>query len=144
MKFTHASHKKRFLLTPPPPPKQPCVRPYQPWVGLLQDDPLPGQLLQPLRRHLLRAAMVRVRMFWSDPDPVFKTWSDPVSKTRSDPFSKHGRIRMFVAIFTIFCPFFCFLGRMQLLGDPKVTANLYCNFAYQYLEGCVICSMYMR
>ena len=25
-----------------------------------------------------------------------------------------------------------------LLGDPKVTANLYCHFAYPYWEGCVI------
>ena len=29
-----------------------------------------------------------------------------------------------------------------LLGDPEVTTNLYCNFAYLYWEGCVICSIY--
>ena len=27
-----------------------------------------------------------------------------------------------------------------LLGDPEVTANLYCNFAYPHWEGYVICS----
>ena len=27
-----------------------------------------------------------------------------------------------------------------ILGDPGVTANLYCNFAYLYWESCVICS----
>ena len=32
----------------------------------------------------------------------------------------------------------------ELLGDPEVTANLYCNFAYPYWEGCVICSIYLR
>ena len=31
-----------------------------------------------------------------------------------------------------------------LLGDPEVTVNLYCNFAYLYWEGCVICSIYLR
>ena len=31
-----------------------------------------------------------------------------------------------------------------LLGDPEVAANLYYNFAYPYLEGCVICSIYLR
>ena len=31
-----------------------------------------------------------------------------------------------------------------LLSDPEVTANLYCNFAYLYWEGCVICSIYLR
>ena len=31
-----------------------------------------------------------------------------------------------------------------ILGDPEVTANLYCNFAYLYLESCVICSIYLR
>ena len=30
----------------------------------------------------------------------------------------------------------------NVLGDPVVTANLYCNFAYPYWEGCVICSIY--
>ena len=29
-------------------------------------------------------------------------------------------------------------------GDPEVTANLYCNFSYPYLEGCVIFSIYLR
>ena len=33
---------------------------------------------------------------------------------------------------------------INLLCDPEVTANLYCNFAYQYWEGCVICSIYLR
>ena len=32
----------------------------------------------------------------------------------------------------------------QLLGDQEVTANLYCNFAYLYWEGCVICSVNLR
>ena len=32
----------------------------------------------------------------------------------------------------------------MLLGDPEVTANLYCKFAYHYWEGCVICSIYLR
>ena len=31
-----------------------------------------------------------------------------------------------------------------LLGDPEITANLYCNFAYPFWEGCVICSIYLR
>ena len=31
-----------------------------------------------------------------------------------------------------------------VLGDLEVTANLYCNFAYLYWEGCVICSIYLR
>jgi len=31
-----------------------------------------------------------------------------------------------------------------LLGDPEVTANPYCNFAYLYWEGCVIRSIYLR
>ena len=31
-----------------------------------------------------------------------------------------------------------------VLGDLEVTANLYCNFAYLYSEGCVICSTYLR
>ena len=26
--------------------------------------------------------------------------------------------------------------RELILGDPEVTANLYCNFAYPYWEGC--------
>ena len=33
---------------------------------------------------------------------------------------------------------------LMRLGDPEVTANLYCNFAYPYREGCVICSIYLR
>ena len=33
---------------------------------------------------------------------------------------------------------------MMVLGDPEVTASLYCNFAYLYWEGCVICSLYLR
>ena len=31
----------------------------------------------------------------------------------------------------------------KVLGDPEITANLYCNFAYLYWEGCVICSIYL-
>ena len=31
-----------------------------------------------------------------------------------------------------------------ILGDPEVTENLYCDFAYLYWEGCVICSIYLR
>ena len=30
-----------------------------------------------------------------------------------------------------------------ILGDPEVPANLYCNFAYPYWDGCVICSVYL-
>ena len=33
---------------------------------------------------------------------------------------------------------------LYVLGDQEVTANLYCNFAYLYWEGCVICSIYLR
>ena len=29
----------------------------------------------------------------------------------------------------------------MVLGDPEVTANLCCHFAYLYWEGCVICSI---
>ena len=28
------------------------------------------------------------------------------------------------------------------MGDPEITANLYCNFAYPYWEGCVIYSKF--
>ena len=31
-----------------------------------------------------------------------------------------------------------------VLGDPEVTANLYCDFAYPFMEGCGICSIYLR
>ena len=31
-----------------------------------------------------------------------------------------------------------------VLVDPVVTTNLYCNFAYPYWEGCVICNIYLR
>ena len=31
--------------------------------------------------------------------------------------------------------------KLNVLGDPEVTANLYCNFAYVYWEGCVICNI---
>ena len=31
-----------------------------------------------------------------------------------------------------------------ILGDPDVTANMYCNFAYPHWEGCVICSIYLQ
>ena len=30
-----------------------------------------------------------------------------------------------------------------MLGDPEVTAILYCNFAFLYWEVCVICSIYL-
>ena len=33
---------------------------------------------------------------------------------------------------------------VDVLGDPEVTANLYCNFAYLYWEGCAICSMNLQ
>ena len=38
------------------------------------------------------------------------------------------------------------LGKLfeYVLSDPEVTANLYCNFAYQYWESCVICSIFLR
>ena len=32
----------------------------------------------------------------------------------------------------------------DILGDQEVTANLYCNFAYPYWEGYLICSIYLR
>ena len=41
-------------------------------------------------------------------------------------------------------PFFCWLFNLVLLGDPEVTENLYCYFAYLYWEGCVIYSIYLR
>jgi len=31
----------------------------------------------------------------------------------------------------------------EKLGDPEVTANLYCTLAYPYWEGCMICSTYI-
>ena len=31
-----------------------------------------------------------------------------------------------------------------VLGDSEITANLYCNSANLYWEGCVICSKYLR
>ena len=31
----------------------------------------------------------------------------------------------------------------ELLGDPEATANPYCNYAYLYWEGCVICVIYL-
>ena len=34
--------------------------------------------------------------------------------------------------------------KTYILGDPEVTANMCCNFAYPYWEGCVICSIYLR
>ena len=34
--------------------------------------------------------------------------------------------------------------RPYILGDLKVTANLHCNFAYLFIEGCVMCSIYLR
>ena len=37
-----------------------------------------------------------------------------------------------------------FLQVIPVLGDPEVTTNLYCNFAYPYWEGSVICSIYLR
>ena len=37
-----------------------------------------------------------------------------------------------------------FALRYYVLGDPEVTANLYCYYAYLYWEGCVICSIYLR
>ena len=33
---------------------------------------------------------------------------------------------------------------MDILGEPEVKANLYCNFANLYWEGYVICSIYLR
>ena len=50
------------------------------------------------------------------------------------------------------CLYFCLSIRtslismyvcMYVLGDPEVTPNLYCNFAYLYWEGCVICMVYI-
>ena len=35
-------------------------------------------------------------------------------------------------------------AHLHILGDPEVTANLYCNFAYPYWEGCVTCSIDLR
>ena len=37
-----------------------------------------------------------------------------------------------------------FLFVVIILGDPEVTANLQCNFAYLYWEGCVNYSIYLR
>ena len=33
--------------------------------------------------------------------------------------------------------------KIELLGDPEATANLYCNFAHPYWEGYVICSIFV-
>ena len=40
---------------------------------------------------------------------------------------------------------FCKEGsaRVNVLGDPEITENLYCNFVYLYWEGCVKCSKYL-
>ena len=35
-------------------------------------------------------------------------------------------------------------GCINVLGAPEITANLCCNFAYLYWEGCVICSIHLR
>ena len=35
------------------------------------------------------------------------------------------------------------LGVDKVLGDPEVTANLYCAFAYLYWESCMISSIYL-
>ena len=35
-------------------------------------------------------------------------------------------------------------NQSDLLGDPEITANMYCNFMYLYWEGYVICSIYLR
>ena len=50
------------------------------------------------------------------------------------------------AISELWCimQFFIFLHHAIILGDPEVTANLYCNFADLYREGCVIYSIYLR
>ena len=32
---------------------------------------------------------------------------------------------------------------VDILGAPEITANLYCNLAYLYWEGCLICSIYI-
>ena len=32
----------------------------------------------------------------------------------------------------------------NIVGDPEVTSNMYCNFTYLYWEGCAICSIYLR
>ena len=34
--------------------------------------------------------------------------------------------------------------QVDVLDDPEVTANLYCNFAYLYWEGCVIAVYILR
>ena len=33
---------------------------------------------------------------------------------------------------------------LYLIGASEITANLYCNCVHLYLEGCVICSIYLR
>ena len=51
-----------------------------------------------------------------------------------------------ITLVAILCWLFLLLmnKNRQLLGDPEVTANLYCNFSLPYWEGCVICSIYLR
>ena len=44
----------------------------------------------------------------------------------------------------MFLQFWSIILSIKVLGDPEVTANLYCNFAYLYWEGCVICSIHLR
>ena len=59
-----------------------------------------------------------------DPDPAIVVKSDPTKiRVWPDP-DPH--------------PWF------ELLGDPEITANLYCNFEYLYWEGCAICRIYLR
>ena len=36
------------------------------------------------------------------------------------------------------------VASLIILDDPEVTANLYCNFASLFWEGCVICIIYLR
>ena len=50
-------------------------------------------------------------------------------------------------MYIIFLNFYIFIISFvvvsKFLGDQEVTANLYCNFAYPYWEGCVICSKHL-
>ena len=38
---------------------------------------------------------------------------------------------------------FSFISTIQLLGDPEVSANLYCNSRNLYCEGCAIIRGYL-
>ena len=55
-----------------------------------------------------------------------ESWSDEISAAQTQTTVNRRVSHLFV-----------------LPGDQEVTANLYCNFAYLYWEGCVIFSIFL-